>query len=233
MQGPDLPSLGNKFKIGKMRIKRFSKKEAIRFAWTTTKNNFGFLIGVSVASLLISILPVLFEALVKGTSSTIAFIIYYIGSVVLGGMIEMGFTKISLKFYDKQKASFSDLFSCLHLLAKYIIGYILYLSLIIIGLVLLIIPGIIWAMKFYFFVYFIVDKGLGPVQALKRSSAITKDAKWDLFLFNLLLVGIVLLGLLSLLVGIFVALPIITLATAFVYRMLQAQSEIIQAAQSQ
>ncbi len=216
-----------------MKTKKFSKKEAIRFGWFTTKSNLVFLSSVAVISLLVSFLPALFEELLKEKAPTISFIIYYIGTVVLGGVLEMGFTKISLKFYDKQEASFSDLFSCLHLLSKYIIGYILYIALIIIGLVLLIIPGIIWAMKYYFFVYFIVDKGLGPVQALKRSSAITKNAKWDLFLFNLLLVGIVLLGVLALGIGIFVALPTIMLATAFVYRKLLAQSEIISAAQSQ
>lgn len=216
-----------------MRINKFSKKEAIKFGWTTTKYNFGFLVGVSVVAFLISFLSILFEEVLKDKAPTASFLIYCIGTVILGGIVEMGFTKISLKFYDKQKVSFKDLFSCLPLLAKYLIGYIFYILVVLFGLLLLIIPGIIWSLKFYFFVYFIVDQGLGPIQALKSSAIITKGAKWDLFLLNILLLGIALLGLLALVVGIFVALPVIMLATAFVYRKLLEQSKINSMAQPQ
>ena len=94
-------------------------------------------------------------------------------------------------------------------------------------MILLIIPGIIWGIKFQFFSCFIVDKGVGPIEALKRSSVITKDAKWDLFLFNLLLILINLLGAICLLIGLFVTIPTTMVDWAFVYRRLFTQTEIV------
>ncbi len=41
-------------------------------------------------------------------------------------------------------------------------------------------------MKFWFFDHFIVDKGSGPLESLKKSSAITRGAKWDMFYFFIL-----------------------------------------------
>ena len=93
-------------------------------------------------------------------------------------------------------------------------------NLIVLGIILLIILGIILAIKFQFFGYFIVDKGDGPIEALKKSSAITTGAKWNLFLLYLLLLLINLLGAIFLLIGLFVTIPTTMVAIAFVYRKL-------------
>jgi len=49
----------------------------------------------------------------------------------------------------------------------------------------------------------------------------------DLFLFNLLLILINLLGAICLLIGLFVTIPTTMVAWAFVYRRLLAQTEIV------
>lgn len=94
---------------------------------------------------------------------------------------------------------------------------------------MLIIPGIIWAIKFQYYGYFIVDKGLGPIKALEASSNLTDGVKWDLFLFGLLLTCIDLLGLLCLGIGLFAAIPTTIIARAFVYRRLESQLDVSQA----
>lgn len=147
-------------------------------------------------------------------------IIIQIASFVLSMIIGMGLIKICLRFCDGEKGEFSDLFSCYPLFFKYLVGSILYGLIVVVGLILLIIPGIIWAIKFQFFDYLIVDKGLGPIDALEKSSEITRGVKWDLFIFAILLGIINLLGLLCLLVGLFVTIPVTMVAIAFVYRKL-------------
>lgn len=79
--------------------------------------------------------------------------------------------------------------------------------------------------KLQFYSYFIVDKNAGPIEALKKSWAITRGVKWDLFLFGLLLGLITLAGLLALVVGLFVAIPVGLLANTYVYRKLLARAE--------
>ena len=209
-----------------MVAQKFSKSEAIRFGWTTTKNNLGFFIALLIViGLFYFVLDFIIE-LIKDEAlilSSIMSIVFW----VLDMVIQMGLIRISLRFCDNEKGEFADLFSCFPLFFKYLFGSILYGLIVVGGMILLIIPGIIWGIKFQFFSCFIVDKGVGPIEALKRSSAITKGAKWDLFLFNLLLGLINLLGAICLLIGLLVTIPITMVAWAFVYRRLLAQTEII------
>jgi uncharacterized membrane protein len=204
---------------------RFSIGEAIEFGWNTTKNNLGFFIGLLVIAGLILIVPGTLSRLTKHNAPGL-FIIFSIASFVLQIVIGMGLIKIALKFCDNEKVELSNLFSCSHLFFKYLFGSILYGLVVSAGMILLIIPGFIWAIKFYFFSYFIVDKGLGSIEALKRSSAITDGVKWDLFLFGLLLFGINLIGAIPFFLGWFVTIPTTMIAVAFLFRKLLPKSDI-------
>ncbi|MGV8154618.1 MAG: hypothetical protein ACLKAO_09945 [Alkaliphilus sp.] len=83
----------------------------------------------------------------------------------------------------------------------------------------------IWMIRAWFYDYFIVDRGSGPVEALKRSWRITKKATWQLCLFFLMTLGINLLGAFFLLIGLFVTVPTTLLAFAYVYRKLLESEE--------
>ncbi len=204
---------------------KFSRGEAIRFGWETMKNNLGFFIVILITGGLIYFVPDIIEGLLSAKDSIILTTIG-IASWVLSVVILMGLIKISLKFCDNEKTEFTDLFCCFPLFFKYLFGSTLYRLTVLVGMILLIIPGIIWAIKFQFYGYFIVDKGLGPIEALKRSSEITKGAKWDLFVFNSLLLLINLLGAICLFIGLFATIPTTIIATAFVYRRLLSQIEL-------
>ena len=197
--------------------KKFDISEAVQFGWDTTKSNIGFFIGLLIVMGLIEYVPDIIAVIIEEDAPILSIIIQ-IASFVLSMIIVMGLIKICLRFCDGEKGEFSDLFSCYPLFFKYLIGSILYGLIVVVGLILLIIPGIIWAIKFQFFDYLIVDKGLGPIDALEKSSEITRGVKWDLFLFAILLGIINLMGLLCLLVGLFVTIPITMVAMAFVYR---------------
>jgi tetratricopeptide (TPR) repeat protein len=87
---------------------------------------------------------------------------------------------------------------------------------------------VIWAIKYQFFGYLVVDRGLGPVEAIRKSADVTDGAKVDLFLFCLLIVGINLLGMLALMVGLFVTLPLSVIAYAHVYRRPSGEAPVVQ-----
>ncbi len=208
-----------------MTTKNFSKSEAIRFGWNTMKSNLGFFIGLLIVVGLIYFILGFIAGELREVDPFLSFIVRII-SWVLQIIIGMGLIRIALRFSDDEKAEFADLFSCFHLFFKYLSGSILYGLIVSGGMILLIIPGIIWAIKFQFFNYFIIDKGLSPIEALKKSSAITKGVKWNLFIFTLLLGVINLAGALCLLVGLFATIPTTMVAIAFVYRKLLSQTEI-------
>jgi hypothetical protein len=206
----------------------FSKGEAIRYGWGVMKANLGFFIGVLIVSFVICAVPEAFKALVKEKDPLLSFLFGIVGGI-FQMIIGMGLITVSLKLIDGSKPALGDLFSRLHLFFKYLFGDILFGLIVIGGLILLIVPGLIWMFKFMFVSYFIMDKEMGPVEALKRSGAITAGAKWNLFLFVLILTGINILGALALVVGLFATIPTSVVATAYVYRKLLAQSEAPQA----
>ncbi len=91
---------------------------------------------------------------------------------------------------------------------------------IILGLILFIVPGIILGVLFMFVGYLVIDKGANVKDALKGSWALTKGSRWKLFFLSLALIGINILGLLALIVGLFVSVPVSFLATVYAYRAL-------------
>jgi len=225
-----------------MATAKFDKREAVRFGWETMKRNPGFFVLMLIIVGLIYVVPEGIRAILGAIIMTevhappvgvsivalvgaIASAIIWLGAWVVQTVMAMGLIRICLKFCDGEKAELADLFSCFRLFFRYLWASIVYVVIVLAGLILLIVPGIIWAIKYQFYSYFIVDKGARAMEALERSAAITKGVKWDLFLFALLLVGIEIVGALCLLVGLFAALPTIMVAMAFVYRKLLARLE--------
>lgn len=208
-----------------MEKKGFYIGEVVKFGWRTMKENLGFFIGLLLVAWVVPYVPQLIADYVVKKIIFLK-VIFYLVSYILSLVIGMGLIKISLGFCDKKRGEFADLFSCFPLFFKYLFSYILYVLIVWGGMILLIFPGIIWGIKFMLFPYFIVEKQMGPVEALKASAKTTLGAKWKLFVFGWATIGITLLGILCLGIGIFAAVPTIMVATALVYRHLLSQTEI-------
>ena len=198
--------------------------EAIRFGWDTMKNNAGFFIGLLIVAFLIENLPGMLSEFVVHDFPVIAVLLSLTGAV-LGLMVQMGLIKVSLKFCDGIKGQLDDLLSYFNLLFKFGAASLLYGLITLGGTLLFIIPGIIWGVKFSLFPYFIVDKEVGPVEAIKASGEATNGAKWDLFLMWMLLGLINVAGALALMVGLFATIPTTMIAYAYVYRALAGHGE--------
>jgi len=88
-----------------MKPQKFSKSEAIRFGWTTTKNNLGFFIALLIViGLFYFVLDFIIE-LIKDEAlilSSIMSIVFW----VLDMVIQMGLIRISLRFCDNEKEIF-------------------------------------------------------------------------------------------------------------------------------
>ena len=214
--------IGHKRKVTQMETKSVAIAEAVVFGWEAMKKNFGFFIGPVLVFLVVAGMQFISRL---AEDDHLGLLFLELIGFLLSMVVSMGLIRISLKFCDNEKASFGDLFSCFPLFFRYFISTVLYCIIVCVGLILLIFPGVIWAIKFAFYDYFIVDKGLGSFEALEASSRITMGVKGQLLGFFLIIVLISALGLLCLLVGLFVALPTIFVAQALIYRKLLAQTE--------
>ena len=203
----------------------FSKSEAVLFGWNTLKKNFGFFLGMLAIVVAINLLVGLVMSSFSEEAPKVLVIAVSAISWILDLLISMGVIRITLKFCDQEQATYRDLFSAYRLLLNYLVGSIVYGIMVAIGFVFLIAPGIYLAVKYQFYDYLIVDKGMGPIEAIKRSGVLTEGVKRNLVLFWLALVGINILGLIALGVGLIATVPVSWLANAYVYRRLQLQAE--------
>ena len=209
-----------------MSVQKFSKKEALAFGWNTVMNNFLFFLGLLVIWGVISFLFNIAAKELEEIAPAFSFLISIVGFVV-GAIINMGMLYIMLRFADNIKPSYADLLAPakqIQRITSFILGSIFYGLIVLAGFILLIIPGIIWSIKYGLFRYAIVDEGLGPIEALKRSAMLTQGSKWNLFLLGLLLGLINILGVLAFGFGLLITIPLSMVAGAYVYRKLLASS---------
>lgn len=197
-------------------------RESIKSGWGVMKKNLGFFIVIFLIYLGVSILFGIIGSFVEGN---ILSLLTSLLNIFVTGVLGMGIVKIALKFCDNEKPEIGDLFACWPLFLKYLIGSILVTLVVILGYILLIIPGIIWSIKYSLFVYFIVDKNMGPVQAMKASSRATKGGRSWLLWFYIVCGLVNFIGILCLGIGIFATFPTTVVAMALVYRSLVSQTE--------
>lgn len=200
-----------------MEKRTFSIKEAVSYGWNTTIKNFWFLLSLVLIQIAIgSTFSYSAEIL---QNSSFSFVLS-IGQMVVNVIISIGIINILLKMYDGEKGDYNELFTKSNLFWQYLGAQVLYGLLVLAGFLLLIVPGFYWGVKYMFVQYLIIDKNLGIKESFHQSGELTFEVKWRLILFDLALFGIAILGLLALIFGIFVAIPVIWLAEIHVYRQL-------------
>jgi hypothetical protein len=87
-----------------------------------------------------------------------------------------------------------------------------------IGYLLCILPGIVFAFLAYYTMFFVIDRRMAPVDAIKASIQMSKDNLGPLILFFLLSLVVYFVGELLCLVGLLAAIPVAVIAQAYTYR---------------
>jgi len=190
--------------------------EAIQFGWDTFKANVVLLLAVQIAALIA-------EGIVSAAAEWVHISKFHefamsLAYLVVTMIIHLGFVKISLKFRDGEAVEFANLFDSFNVLGQFIIAGVLVGLAIAFGMIFLVFPGIIIAIRFCLAGYTIYDEKRGPIEAIQRSIELTRGYGLDLFLFGMLLFGINLLGIICLGIGVFVSGPVTLLAVAYIYR---------------
>ena len=205
-----------------MVTQRFTRKEAFGFGWEKMAQHFWFFAGMLFVVMVAGGLQNYFSELnpkLFPAAHVVGTLVFW----VVGLILQMGLIRVALQLHDGAATGFAQLFADYGLFFKYLAGTVLYSLIILGGLILLIVPGVMWSVRFQFYAYFIIDKGAGPVEALKLSSKLTEGARLDIFWFDLACMGAAILGILALFVGLFAAIPTVIMANAYVYRKLLPQ----------
>jgi uncharacterized membrane protein len=205
----------------------FSTGSAIRFGWETFKRRPWFFVGSTLVILIVSLAVDSLIGVIDGVMSggpDQPSIFGMLVNFALGTLVSMGATAFYLAAHDNPDTV--ELSSLWHPRPfwKYLGASILLGLAIGIGFILLIVPGVIFALMFLFTTFIVIDRELGPIEAMKESHRITRGHKWPLLGFVIVLTLINLLGVLALVVGLLVSIPVSTLAFVHAYRVLSAKA---------
>lgn len=147
---------------------------------------------------------------------------------VLSILLSLGMVRIGLNLVSGKQASVGQLFGEGRKLLPAIGASILFGLMLVIGLLLLIVPGIYIALRYGQFMNAMVDRNLGVMDSLKYSSSITTNNRLNLFLLLLLSIAIAIAGLLALVVGLIFAYPVIWLSWIVAYRWMQYGRRVVE-----
>ncbi len=208
-------------------MKKIKVRKIFSEAWNLYKPNWGMisLFGLMLA-IVVSIQQILTQIFVpEGTLGIIMFIIMNIVSVIISLLISMGTYRFLLNLVDTKKPEVKDILrgavSVKHVL-KYFVITLLAGIFVMFGFIALIIPGIILALALAFVKFSAVENRHAIWEDIKYNWNLTNGYRMTIFRFSIysLLVGLG--GLFLFGVGILVAIPVILIANAMLYRELQS-----------
>lgn len=129
----------------------------------------------------------------------------------------IGQFRVALASARGEAADFGMFFSGLdRLLPGLLLMFIMYTG-IVLGFILLIIPGVILSLAWSLSFVSLADTKMGTMETLSDSWEHTKGQKMKILGFSFATLGVFLLGLLAFFVGVFVAYPVVMVAFAEIY----------------
>lgn len=200
--------------------KSFYISDMLSEGWRITKENLSTVLLLQIAAIIVMGFAGIISGFLSSQNEYYGDILSNILFAFVHIILALAVLHISLKFAKGEKADFNDLYARLDCFFTYLVASLIYGFVVLLGLILLIVPGIIFAVRFSLFGYFIIEKGSGPIRALEESWDTVKGVTWRVFLMSILFWLINLLGLLCLIVGLLFTFPWTTIALALMYRKL-------------
>jgi hypothetical protein len=196
-----------------------SIRQAFNLAWPIFKKRFGLFTAVLLtifgAWVALEIVVIAGQRLgiVLWAVAHLAFLVFVAG-------LEVGFLQICLALCDGGEPTFADIFTHLSLGPKFLAGQILYLLVVVIGLLLLVVPGVYLSVRYALFGLCMAAGETNLVRSFQQSAILSMGRRtyllWILIsLFVLNTVGACVLGL-----GLFITAPLSVLMLTAVYRQL-------------
>jgi uncharacterized membrane protein len=197
--------------------KAFSSGEALRFGWDTTLRNAKPLLLIGVAGAFLALVQRALSASPRAGLLSLAVQVLQVG-------VTLAYLHAALRLNDGQPVELDRPSALLEGFWPFLLTSVLVGLIVAGGLILLVVPGVIWALRYGFAGIIVADGERDPLEALRRSRHLTGGIKGQLLGFWLLVLGVNLLGAMALGIGLLVTLPTTMLAAVYVFRRLQARA---------
>ncbi len=181
-----------------------------------------FLIFIAVyigASIVAAIISGLFGMLIPGDG--FAVFLELVVNIVLMLVIlplEIGLFIIGIRRATGAPSEASSIMGHFSAMIPLFLTYLLMVVMILVGLLLLVLPGIYLMFAYYLALPLVAEKGMSPWQALETSRKAITHRWFTFFFFSIIVWLIALVAALPLLIGLIWVMPMILIAYAIVYR---------------
>jgi uncharacterized membrane protein len=143
--------------------------------------------------------------------------------LVVSSFIMAGIMSFALKVAKGVPYTFADLFSGAPFFVPVLVANFISGLVIGIGFVFLIVPGVILMIGLSMTLPLIVDRGLGPIDALTESWRLTDGNRGNIFIFGLIAFGLIVAGSCVCVIGILAVIPLLHIAHMYIYLKLTHQ----------
>jgi len=190
---------------------------AYRNGWRQLWKYFLALFVIGIIMCIISI-PTGMNEWVRGAAAAgILGFLSFVYGIFVNGPVQYGVTFAFLKAARGDKLEIKDMFEAFKNYWNAVLASLFVTVIVVIGFVLLIVPGIIFACKLAFTPYLVVDRKMAVMEAIEESWRMTGGHAWKVFLIGLLAIPICIAGLLCFGVGIIISIMLVSLAFASLY----------------
>jgi hypothetical protein len=205
-------------------ISRPNASDAFGAGWDALKTYFLEFLLVTLVVMVISSLGSLFS---QGDSFGSAGFSFLIG-IFVTGPLSFGSSYYFLKAMRGDDFELSDIFTPFREnYLQVVLASIAYSAIIVIGIIFLIVPGIIFAIRLSFVPYLVMDEKLDPIEAIKTSWEMTRGFGGNIFLFGFFAFLVGILGLILLIIGIIPAAMLIQASFAAFYLGVREEFEVV------
>jgi hypothetical protein len=198
---------------------RVAIEESIAVGWAVTKKRFLPIFLYTSLAVFLAFIPSALAALAHDfLERNILFVLLLsLVTIVFVSVSTLGIIKMNIMFKRGQEFTFDDFLSVGNCLLNYAGAVILSAIVVMTGFLFFIIPGIIFIIRLSMTDYFLVDKKMGPLQAMSASWTATRGCVGMLILFAGTMHLLMTLGTLALVIGAIPAYMVMMVARAQVY----------------
>ena len=162
----------------------------------------------------------------QGAAASFLSVIGTAYTILIAWPIDYGVSFSYLKAARGDRLEIKNMFEAFQNYWNAVLAALLVAVIVIIGFILLIVPGIIFACKLAFTPYLVVDRKMAVIEAVKGSWNMTSGYAWKIFLIGLLAIPISIAGLICFGVGIILSIMWIRMAFASFYHSVSLSREI-------
>lgn len=194
--------------------KNFDKRNTQTFLGGC-KEKFWFYLEVMVIVIVINIAFRLYPYISNESTSLVSLLLLCI-SMGVGFIIQIGKTKIVLNISSGKPVEYGQLFDGVKFFWRFVGAGFLYMFIVFIGFILLIVPGIIWSIKYGQWRYLMVDKDLRIIESLKKSGELTYGSKFDIAVVGFAVFVIITISIIPLGLGLLASIPLAFLVPGYI-----------------